>query len=193
MGLSARLLGAHEQVVVHMRTHGKALILPALALILVGALLGVGTALIPSAYRPDGQYAVVLAVSALALWWSVIPFLRWRARTYTITDHRLITREGILHQTGKDLPLMRVNNVSYQRSLMDRMLRCGTLNIQTAEGAVVLDDVPDVEHVHRLLTQLLFDATSGQAHDQPYLSQPTFERPGYHRPHAWGEPYGPPR
>jgi len=158
MGLSARLLGRDERVVLRLRTHGKALIWPALGLVLTGLLLGAGTALVPSAYRPAGQYAVAVAVCALALWWSVVPFLRWRSRTYTITNHRLVTRAGILHRTGVDLPLLRVVDVSYQRSLVDRMLGCGTLVIQNAaESQIVLDDVPDVQYVHQVLTGLLFD------------------------------------
>lgn len=155
--MSARLLGADERVVLRTRTHGKALFWPATALVVEGALLGVGTALVPSDYRPGGQYAVVLGVLALALWTSVVPYLRWRNRTYTLTNHRLITRAGVLSKTGKDLPLLRINDVSYQRSLSDRMLGCGSLYVQTAaEGALVLDDVPDVSRVHLVMTELLF-------------------------------------
>ena len=86
------------------------------------------------------------------------PFLRWRTTTYTITNRRLITRSGILNKIGKDLPLNRINEVSYERSLMDRMLGCGSLNVQTAaeDGMVVLRDVPNVEHVSREITHLLF-------------------------------------
>lgn len=169
MGRSAKLLGADERVVLRMRTHAKAMILPAALLILEGALLGVGTALVPPRYRPGGQLAVVLVVLALAWWSSVIPFLRWRSRTYTVTTHRLITRAGILSRNGHDLPLMRVNDVSYQRSLLDRMFGCGTLYVQTAaEGALVLDDVPDVEHVHLVMTELLF----GPAPQSPELQRP---------------------
>lgn len=158
MGRSTRLLGADEHVVLTLRTHGKALIGPAFGLVVTGALLGVGTALIPSAYRPGGQYGVVVLVFLLAIWWALVPFLRWRSRTYTITNHRLISREGILSRTGTDLPLPRINDVSYRRSLLDRVLGCGTLTISTAgEGLVVLDDVPDVERVHLALTELLFD------------------------------------
>ena len=48
--------------------------------------------------------------------------------------------------------------MSYERSLMDRILGCGSLNVQTAaeDGMVVLRDVPNVEHVSREITQLLF-------------------------------------
>ena len=197
MGMSAKLLGADEHVVLRMRTHGKAMILPAVGFIVVGALLGVGTALVPSDFRPVGQYLVVLLVLLLALWWSIVPFLRWRSRTYTITNHRLITREGILSTTGKNLPLTRINDVSYERSLMDRLLGCGTLHIQTAaEGVVVLDDVPDVEHVHLALTELLFSPIGPQSSTLQNSSTQSPQAQGYRpqlQPDAWGEPYGPPR
>lgn len=142
-----------------LHTHAKFLVLPATALILLGGLLGVGTALVPSVYRPAGQYVVVVVVSVLAWWWSVVPFLRWQHRTYTLTTLRLISRSGVLSRNGRNLPLMRVLDVSYQRGLSDRVLGCGTLIVQTAaEGALVLDDVPDVEHVHQVLTDLLLSA-----------------------------------
>jgi uncharacterized membrane protein YdbT with pleckstrin-like domain len=84
--------------------------------------------------------------------------LRWRTTTYTVTNRRLITRSGILNKIGKDLPLNRINEVSHERSLMDRILGCGSLIVQTAaeDGTVVLKDVPDVEHVNLQITQLLF-------------------------------------
>jgi len=161
VALSARLLGADEQVVMHLRTHGKVLVLPALGLIGAGALTGVGTALIPSDYRPLGQLAVALVGLAVAVWWAVIPFLRWWTSTYTVTTRRLITREGILNKSGKDLPLVRITGVSYSRSLTDRALGCGTLVVRTPveQGALVLPDVPDVEQVHVTMLELLFGAT----------------------------------
>lgn len=164
MGFPGKQLGADEYVVTHMRTHAKALVLPALGLILAGALTGVGAALIPTRYRPEAQLVVAAFGLGLAVWWAVLPFLRWTTTTYTITNHRVISRSGILSKIGKDLPLMRINDVSYDRSLLDRMLGCGTLNIQTAAdgGPVVLTDVPDVEHVHVEMSELLFGSGGRQ-------------------------------
>lgn len=139
-----------------LRTSGLALVRPALVLILLGGALGIGTALVPLDYRPVGQYAVGAAAALLAVWWSVLPFLRWRARTYTITSQRLIARDGILTRSGHNLPLLRVSDVSYHRSLLDRLFGCGTLVVQTAaDGALVLDGVPEVERVHLALTDLV--------------------------------------
>ncbi len=158
VGLSSKLLGADEHEVIHTRTHGKALIRPAAALVLLGAAVGAGFALVPFAARPAGQLGIAVLGLVLAIWWVVIPFLRWRTTTYTITNRRLITRSGILNKTGLDMPLSRVNEVASDRSLLDRMFGCGTLTVQTAAdaGVIVLHDVPDVEHVHAGLTEQLF-------------------------------------
>jgi uncharacterized membrane protein YdbT with pleckstrin-like domain len=75
----------------------------------------------------------------------------------------LITRTGIFTKTGKDLPLIRINDVSYERSLSDRIFGCGTLKIQTAgeDSTIKLDDVPDVERVHVIMSELLFGEVHG--------------------------------
>ncbi|HEY0240232.1 MAG TPA: PH domain-containing protein [Friedmanniella sp.] len=157
MGLPSRMLGADEYEVLHTRTHAKALVGPALALIGTGALVGAGTAVIPTAYRPLGQVVVLVLGAALAGWASVRPFLRWWATTYSLTNRRLVMRTGVLSKVSVDLPLWRINDVTTQRSLADRMLGCGTLLAQTAgEGAVALRDVPDVQHVQRAVTEQLF-------------------------------------
>jgi uncharacterized membrane protein YdbT with pleckstrin-like domain len=163
VGLPEKLLGTDEHVVIHTRTHVKAMLLPALAFVLIAAAVGVGAALIPREARPIGQLAIALLGVVLLIWLVLIPFLRWRTTTYTITNRRLITRSGILNKVGKDLPLNRINEVSYERSLIDRMLGCGSLLVQTAaeDGTIVLHDVPDVEQVNLEITQLLFGPQHG--------------------------------
>ena len=161
MSFSPKLLGADERVVIHTRTHPKRLILPGVGLVFLCLAVGVGVALIPEGARPIGQLAIALVGLVLAVWWVLFPFLRWWTTTYTVTNRRLITRRGIFTQVGKDMPLMRINDVLYERSLVDRMLGCGTLFIQTAAegGTIKLDDVPHVERLHLEMTELLFGTT----------------------------------
>ncbi len=157
VGLPSRMLGADEYEVLHTRTHAKALVGPALVLIGTGALVGAGTAIIPSGYRPVGQLVVLVLGGVLASWACVRPFLRWRATTYSLTNRRLVMRSGVLTRVSVDLPLWRVNDLSTERSLGDRLLGCGTLVAQTAgEGSVSLRDVPDVAHVQRAVAEQLF-------------------------------------
>lgn len=155
-------LGQGEEIVVTVRTHAKALIVPAIVLILLGAALGISIALFPPGWQPVATYVAIGLALILFLWLVLGPFLRWRTSTYTITDRRIITRKGILNKTGHDLPLRRINNVNYDKSLTDRMLGCGTLVLETAAGQpLMLPDVPRVEEVHRIIAELLFSDDDG--------------------------------
>ncbi len=157
VGLPGKYLGTDEAELLHLRTHGKALVWPVVALLVIAVAAGVAVAATPSRWQPWAIWVEFgLAAAALAAW-VVAPYLRWLTTTYTLTDRRIITRRGILHKTGHDLPLSRINNVAYSRSLLDRMLGCGTLVLTTAaEAPVALHDIPDVEQVHVLMTELLF-------------------------------------
>lgn len=157
VGLPSKYLGADEEELLHLRTHGKALVWPVLALLLVAIAAGIGLAATPDRWQPWAAWVEFGLVAAALAGWVVAPYLRWLTTTYTLTDRRIITRRGILHKTGHDLPLSRINNVAYARSLLDRMLGCGTLVLTTAaEAPVELHDIPDVEGVHVLMTELLF-------------------------------------
>jgi uncharacterized membrane protein YdbT with pleckstrin-like domain len=164
VAISGRLLNAGEHVVVSTRTHGKVLLVPAVLLVVVAATAGFATS-----YPTVVDHAVLLAVVwGLALlvvvWRSVLPFLRWLTTTFTLTDRRLITRNGILSRSGRDIPLARVNDVAYEHGIVDRMLGCGTLVVSDASerGQVRLPDIPHVEEVHLQLSDLLFSGQHGE-------------------------------
>lgn len=149
----------------HMRTHAKVLIGPGLVFVLLAVGTWAAIAFMPENWTPVGQYVLagLVAVAFVAL--VLVPFLTWRTTTYTVTDRRVITRRGILTKRGHDIPLPRINNVTYERDLLDRILGCGTLQLTTAaEEPVTLIDVPDVERVHVVMTELLFGDGAGAAH-----------------------------
>jgi uncharacterized membrane protein YdbT with pleckstrin-like domain len=105
--------------------------------------------------------------AALIVWRVVWPFLNWLTASYTVTNRRLVTRAGIFTRIGRDIPLYRINDVKYERDLLDRMLGCGTLVISDAsqQGHSILPDVPHVEKVHLLITDLLFGNNDGADDD----------------------------
>ena len=165
MGISQKLLSDGEHVVLSVRTHAKALIAPVALLILVVA----GFLTVATIYSDNSIVVLVAAgVGLLVLIiWSFIPFLRWTTSTYTVTNRRLITRHGIITRTGRDIPLFRINDVAYEKGLLDRILGCGTLIISdaTEKAGVVLPDVPNVEQVHLQISDLLFANDDGTDDD----------------------------
>ena len=168
MAISAKLLGEDEYVVVSTRTHWKALIFPVFVLLVVAGAGGFLAAIVPAGSLQTLARIAILAVGVVVLaTFAAKPFLNWFFSTYTLTNRRLITRHGILTRTGRDIPLMRINDVSYEHGLMDRILRCGTLHIESAgeRGQVILPDVPHVEHVHLQMSDLLFGGPEGKPGD----------------------------
>lgn len=164
MTVSRKLLVEGERVILVMRTHVKVLLLPTLVLLVTCALGGFLLATTRDGSASGVLQIVILAVAVVILvWWTVLPFLRWLTWTYTLTNLRLIEQKGLLTRRGRVIPLSRVNDVSFEKSLSDRLLGCGTLIVHDAseQSGLRVHDVPDVEDVHRTMTDLVFDS-----HDQ---------------------------
>jgi len=152
MAYPRRLLGEDEEIVHELHPHWKALVLPALSVPLV-VFLGFYLYFLLDSQGFQGFLRwFVIGAGALALvFWALVPFLRWRTTLYVLTNRRLITRSGILSRQGRDMPLTRVNDASFSHGVIDRMLGCGTLIIESAgeRGQLVLTAVPNVELVQR--------------------------------------------
>lgn len=160
-GIPARLLGDDERVVMAMRPHWKELVGPALVLLVVSPLATFAATVVPDG---GAQRWLRLAVAVVALLvvlrWTVWPFLVWLTTAYVVTDRRLITRYGVVARVGRDMPLSRVNDVTFEHSsILERVLRCGTLVVESAgeRGQLVLRDVPRVEEVQRDVYRLAED------------------------------------
>lgn len=168
MSVPKKLLVEGEDVVLSMRTHAKALILPAVVLIVLAAIGGFLTAILGDS---SAERWVVLAIwVAIALGmivWSVAPFARWLTTEYTVTTKRVISTSGVFSRTGRAIPLHRVNDVTFEKGLLDRLQGCGTLVISDAseQSGMRLRDVPRIEWVHRQLTDLVFGTEDGADDD----------------------------
>ena len=140
-----------------MHEHFKKIFLNVVAAILIIAAVITGLVLMPDSATPWGQWVLGIVGAVLFIIAFVIPWLRWLTSTTTITNRRIITRTGIINKTGHDIPLAKISNVAYERSMSDRLFGCGTLVLETsADSPLVLKDIPDVEKIHVELTDLLF-------------------------------------
>ena len=69
-------------------------------------------------------------------------------------------------RTGIDIPLARINSVEFRHGLIDRMVRTGTLIIESAsQDPLEFNDIPQVERVHSLLYHEVFDTLGGEESD----------------------------
>jgi uncharacterized membrane protein YdbT with pleckstrin-like domain len=154
MGYPRRLLNADEEMVFDLRPHWKVLVIPAvLALIIVGG----GSYGVFSV--DNGILQIVIAAVALVLFilLCVRPLLRWLTTHFVVTTRRVIMREGLIARQGRDIPLFRVNDVTFSHTVFERIVGAGTLVVESAgeHGQVSLADIPHVEDVQREIYRLV--------------------------------------
>ncbi len=163
MGYPDSALAEGEHVVLHRHPHWKRLIGPVFALLVTTALASFAAAVVNGTDWDARTRQIVWAVIGviwllLVVWATLRPFLAWRTTHFVITDRRVMYRHGLLTRSGIDIPLARINSVEFRHGLFDRMVRSGTLVIESAsQDPLEFDDVPQVEQVHSLLYHEVFD------------------------------------
>lgn len=158
MAYPERVLAEDEKVVKHLHPHWITLV-PPIAILLVTA--GLGSFL--AAIVPDGrahtplQIAIGVVGVVVIVWFVVVPFLRWRTTHYVITTHRVLIRTGILNHTGHDIQLQRINDVGFEQTFWERIIRAGSLSIESASehGQETLADIPRADDIQQLLNRLV--------------------------------------
>jgi len=147
-----------EHLVLRLRPHWKVLIRAVLVAVLVVAVALIVEVIIPSGSAAAVERLVVAAVAILALMlWLMVPVLRWRTTTYELTSRRLRVRDGIVTRRGRDIPLSRITDVSFEKGPLDRLLGSGRLIVESAgeHGQIVLSDIPRVEFAQATLFRLV--------------------------------------
>jgi uncharacterized membrane protein YdbT with pleckstrin-like domain len=151
-------LAEGEQLVLRLHQHWKTVLRPLLILAAAVAALLVLLIAVPS-IRESAPARLAIGVAALAvvLIWVARPLLRWRTTSYELTNRRLRLRAGIITRTGRDFPLSKISDVSFSQGLLDRVLGCGQLVVESPgeRGQLVLAEIPHVQDVQATLFQLV--------------------------------------
>ncbi len=153
-----QLLADDERVVKHLHPHWITLVWPTVLFLVVVGLASFLAAIVPGGSVQQAVRIGIVAVAALALIVVVlVPYLRWRTTHYVLTTHRLMTRVGILHHSGRDVPLNRINNAMYEQSFWERIIKSGTLVVESAgeDGQQVFRHIPDADRTQQLINRLV--------------------------------------
>ena len=167
-------LAPGEVVVVHRHPHWKSLVTPLSLFVLATGLTGLLGGLLTGStdegsLRTWGTIVILLGWATTFCWWFVRPLAAWRTTHFVVTDRRVMHRQGLVKRSGVDLPISRIQSVEYGHSMMDRMLRTGSLQIQSAtESPLVFRGVPRVASVHGLLYKHVLDQSAPPADEMAW-------------------------
>jgi len=168
VGYPDNVLAGDERVVLHRHPHWKRLIGPVFVLLLATAVAGFGLGVVNRmTWDQTAKNIVMIVIGVIWLiligWLVAWPLLNWRSTHFVITDRRVMFRHGVMTRSGIDIPLARINSVEFRHGLVDRVLRTGTLIIESAsQDPLEFHDIPRVEQVHSLLYHEVFDTLGSE-------------------------------
>ena len=143
----------NEQPVARLRSHGRAMAWPSVALVLIA---GAGSYFYGRLAESWENLALLGLAVVLAFVFWLVPLFRWLARSYTITTRRVIVRTGVVVRVRQELRLSRAYDVSVRTTGLQRLFGSGDVEINTGlEHAVVLRDVPSADLVQAALHDLI--------------------------------------
>ena len=155
MPFPRKLLVPNEELVLEIRPHWIALVMPAIVTILV--VVGYVFAI---SYAPDdgsGRSAVVWAATAVALFllffFPIRRFIAWATSWFVVTSDRVIHREGWIAKRSMEIPLEAINDVRFRQGVFERMIGAGDLIISSASefGREAFGDIRNPEEVQRTI------------------------------------------
>lgn len=98
------------------------------------------------------RYVLLGAILASLLWLGA-RYARWTTTSFVVTSERVVLRSGVLARRGREILLRRLNDLSYTQSILERMLGCGSLVIESGgeHGTEAVPRVPRPYEVQRLI------------------------------------------
>lgn len=194
MSYPTRLLNPGEQVAVDVRPHWKYLVGPLFAVVLVVA--GAITALVESV--PWWGLLAIAALVLVCLLWLAGRYVRWATTSFVVTNQRLVLRKGVLGRSSREMLLDRLTDISYHQTLLDRVMGCGDILLESA-GRDSQEVFPDLPHpvliqneIYRLLTERQARGWAGAAGTGPFVPGTPFAPPGPPVPGGQPSPPGAP-
>lgn len=103
---------------------------------------------------------------AAVLGWFGWKVAEWRHDRFVVTDKRVLVVTGLITKRIGMMPLLKVTDMTYERSWLGRRLSYGAFVMESAgqdQALHRIDFVPEPEQVSQTMFQLLFGAPAGGA------------------------------
>ena len=150
MEFPRELLADHEEVIFDLKPHWVAVVPSVMWTVLAAALP------IAAFWLYWGGIGILIASvigTLIFVFLAVPPFITWQFTHFVLTTDRLITRSGVIAKRSKEIPLERINDVSFSQTVLDRLLGAGDLLIESAgeRGQGRIENVRNPERVQLMI------------------------------------------
>jgi membrane protein YdbS with pleckstrin-like domain len=93
-------------------------------------------------------FFIILAIGLAVFSIPIYKHILRRREVYTLTNHKLDMRYGIIAKTVRHIPLAKIQDVTVKASVWQRLLKMGDIEIDSASetGKIVLDEIHNPEY-----------------------------------------------
>jgi uncharacterized membrane protein YdbT with pleckstrin-like domain len=98
-------------------------------------------------------FLIILGVAILVFSNPIYNHVLRRREVYTLTNHKLEMRYGIIAKIRRNIPIRNIQDVTVTASVWQRFLNLGDIEIESASeaGKIVLDDIHHPERYSNLI------------------------------------------
>src|ERR687895_2896545 len=150
MPFPRRLPVEGEELILDLRPHWIALVMPTIATVLT---LAVMIVLYETFEEGILDLIVGIAGTLFLLAYPVRRLIDWLTSHFVVTSDRIIHRRGFIAKYSMEVPLEAINDVRFEQGIVDRIIGAGTLVIQSASeaGRQVFDHIRQPEEVQKTI------------------------------------------
>jgi uncharacterized membrane protein YdbT with pleckstrin-like domain len=160
-GVGASLVAGKEQVIFTVRPTMIFVLVryvfAAVVVVAAAALMGVLSNKNPQLVNGTVAFLVILGIGVVAFAFPVYRHILRLREVYTLTDHKLEMRYGLIAKIVRNIPLRNIQDVTVTASVWQRFLNLGDIEIDSASesGKIVLDDIHHPErYADKILSEL---------------------------------------
>jgi membrane protein YdbS with pleckstrin-like domain len=94
------------------------------------------------------MFFIILAIGLAVFSIPIYKHILRRREVYTLTNHKLDMRYGIIAKTVRHIPLAKIQDVTVKASVWQRLLKMGDIEIDSASetGKIILDEIHNPEY-----------------------------------------------
>jgi len=163
MSFPTKLLAPGEEIYLDSRPNWSYLFWPSDLTVVV--LAGCVAVFVLWSSAPAFMAWVLLAFGVCVFVYFAARYIGWRTKSFVVTSQRIVYRTGALRRTGREIPIGRVQDVTYHQTVVERIVRAGSLTVESA-GRHGQDPFPDITRpaeVQSLINRVVAQATGGFA------------------------------
>lgn len=188
-GLDRYLLRG-EYLVAEIHRHRIVLLRPFLA-VLASAALAVWIDLNVGGSGSSPVVRLVWFFALAVFLWALWCWLEWRNERFVVTDKRILLFRGFITKRVPMMPLTKVTDMTYERSILGRMLGYGTFVLESAgqdQALSRIDHVPNSDENYRKIIAEIFGVASDESAEDGEYVRPEEEDAAWETEHDVPDP-----